>query len=79
MKEFLMLIRENANYGAVSFDEMHADIQNYGCLGRLYAKNKQLNKAYEYYNLCMNHSKNKADRNFIEQKLNALKEQIFET
>ena len=48
--------------------------KNYGCLGHLYAKNKQLNKAYEYYN-----SKNKADRNFIEQKLNALKEQIFET
>lgn len=51
----------------------------YGCLGHLYAKNKQLNKAYECYNLCMNHSKNKADRNFIEQKLNLLKEQIFET
>lgn len=29
MKEFLMLIRENANYGEVSFDEMHTDIQEH--------------------------------------------------
>ncbi|WP_410221410.1 YciI family protein [Pedobacter sp.] len=29
MKEFLMLIRENANYGELSPAEMHADIQEH--------------------------------------------------
>ncbi|WP_410221411.1 RNA polymerase sigma factor [Pedobacter sp.] len=48
----------------------------YSCLAYLYAKNKQLNKAYEYYNLCMSYSRNKADQNFIGQKLKALKKHL---
>ncbi len=29
MKEFLLLIRENATYGTLSMEEMHADIQEH--------------------------------------------------